>query len=160
MANPLQGITTKGFLTFLIAAIAVFALVSNFINYSAIGKEPECVGTQTTCAAITSEDSCVAATGCTWTSPEILKSDLDVTKISNQGIQWFMIIGVAMLVLRFGFWEGKWGRKEIIAVVIVAVILYFGYDRFLQPMLSNLLPGLNLPKLSQSAIQLQAIATP
>ena len=141
-----------GVVKFLIVGMVVLFLISNIININAFGKG--------TCdkPAYTTSGTCENANG-VWTSAEIFKPDVPYDTLIPQVYKWLIVGMAAWLAWKFtigGEFEGRMDRKKFVTLAIMAVVLYFVYNKVIVG--SGLIPGLN--PIEFAVYQLQSMMVP
>lgn len=145
--------------------LVILYIVTSIINFSALSNDEEtCMARiydltdksiSNKCAAVGTEATCIADTGCVWTAPAIFRPNVDYSQLVPQTWKWIMVSIAGFFAWRMGMGGGRWDKKKFASVILTAVILYILYAKVLQPMMPDALPTLEF-----AAYQLRTISPP
>jgi len=177
----LQPPKAEGVVKFLIVGMVLLFLISNIINLNAFGKGDcsnpvyttkdtcEAASATWTSAEIYREGKCTIGTtvhpeydtkaACTAPGVGGKWSGVDYNDLIPQVYKWLIVGMAAWLAWLFtvgGGITGRLNRKTFINLVIMAVVLYFVYNKVIVGL--GLIPGLN--PIEFAAYQLQSIIAP
>jgi len=161
MARLGGGIDPNRIVMMLIVGVLFLFLITSIINFNAISGDEKCLGKTTSngeeknCLTYKTESTCVDKTGCIWAVPDIFNEDLDFEETATGFFKWLIVSMAAWLawvivITRAG---GRFDKKGLITLVIIAVILFFIYNKVL-------VPQLGWQPIEFAAVQLQSIVTP